>query len=56
MNFSEFLRKNLINGFVNGSFTEEQVNIFSFNYLSRGQLTQEDFDLIQNTLYPDTEV
>lgn len=51
-NLSEFLKKNILNGFSNGSFTEAQVNIFAFNYLSRGQLTQVDFDTIQNTLYP----
>jgi len=51
-NVSEFLKVNLIKGYQNGSFNETQVNIFSFNYLSRGQLTQEDFDEIQDVLYP----
>ena len=43
-NLSTYLKNNLMGGYANGSFTEQQVNIFAFNYLSRGQLTQEDFD------------
>jgi len=55
-NMSEFLKTNLINGFNDGSFTEAQVNIFAFNYLSRGQLTQEHFDEIQEVLNPVEEI
>ena len=43
-NMSIFLKNNLISGYANGSFTEQQVNIYAFNYLSKGQLTQEDFE------------
>lgn len=55
-NMSEFLRDNLINGYLDGSFSETQVNIFSFNYLSRGQLAQEHFDEIQEVLNPVEEI
>jgi hypothetical protein len=52
MNFAEFIKSNLISGFRNGSFTGEQVNIYSMNYLLRGNITQEDFDEIQLALNP----
>lgn len=51
-NMSEFLKDNLISGYQNQSFTKEQVNIFSMNYLMNGRLTQNDFDEIQETLEP----
>ena len=51
-NYAEFITNNLLSGFDNGSFTEEQVNIFSINYLSKGQISQSDFDAIQEHLYP----
>ena len=51
-NMSEFLKDNLISGYQNQSFTKEQVNIFSMNYLMNGRLTQDDFDDIQETLEP----
>lgn len=44
--FNSFIIENLTNGYANGSFTEEQVNIFAMNYLMRGQLTKESFDFI----------
>lgn len=52
MILNDFLRNNLISGYQNGSFTFEQVNIFSINYLLRGQITQDDFDQIQQVLNP----
>ncbi len=52
MNFAKFIKDNLISGYQNGSFTIEQVNIYSMNYLMRGNITQEDFDEIQLVLYP----
>ena len=53
MIINEFIRDNLISGFNNGSFTSEQVNIFSFNYLEKGIITQADFDMIQLALIPE---
>ena len=51
-NISEFIKTNLKSGYDNGSFTYEQVNIYSFNYLSKGQISQSDFDEIQSHLNP----
>lgn len=49
---AEFIKTNLLAGYDNGSFTEEQVNIYSVNYLSKGQISQADFDEIQLHLNP----
>jgi hypothetical protein len=51
-NIAEFLKTNLKSGYDNGSFSLEQVNIFSLNYLMKGQITQADFDEIQLHLNP----
>ena len=53
--FAKFLTENLITGFNNGSFTKEQVGLYAFNYLSRQQSTQADFDRIRETLDPTDE-
>ena len=45
-----FLKENLVNGYWNGSFTREQVNIFGMNYLMKGMLTQGDFQEIQELI------
>ena len=45
-----FLKDNLVNGYWNGSFTREQVNIFAMNYVMRAMLTQEDFQEIQERI------
>lgn len=55
MNLAEFIKSNLIGGFQNGSFTLEQVNIFSLNYQTRGIITQTDFDEIQLAVNPPDE-
>ncbi len=47
-----FLKNNLISGFQAGTFDEYQINIFSANYLMKGQISQADFDEIQLVLYP----
>ena len=47
MNLAEFVKGSLIGGYQNGSFTLEQVNIFSLNYQTRGIIKQVDFDEIQ---------
>jgi len=52
---ADFLKNNLKSGYDNGSFTYEQVNIYSFNYLSKGQISQSDFEEIQLHLNPITE-
>lgn len=49
---AKFIVDNLTAGYANGSFTQEQVNIFAVNYLLKGQISQADFDEIQAVLYP----
>ena len=45
-NFSEWLRDNLIQSCRERSFTVAQVNILAFNYYSKGQLNEEDFNTV----------
>ena len=52
---ADFIKNNLLAGYDNGSFTEEQVNIYSVNYLSKGQISQSDFEEIQLHFNPITE-
>lgn len=52
MNLSLFLKNNLISGYQNGSFSEQQVNIYAMNYLMNGRLEQGHFEEIQAVLYP----
>lgn len=47
-NFNDFIVENLTKGYANNSFTEEQINIFAMNYLTRGLLTKESFDFIMS--------
>ena len=57
MNLSQFLSDALIGGYANGSFTTEQVIIFSQNYLNRGQITADDHQRVMDALFPpETEV
>lgn len=49
---AEFVKTNLINGFRNGSFTEEQVNIFAANYLLKGVLTEADVLTMSEAMQP----
>ncbi|MBT2215825.1 hypothetical protein KK120_08685 [Virgibacillus dakarensis] len=51
-NMAEFLKRNLIEGYWNGSFTEQQVNIFAMNYMMKGYLTQTDVDEILEAIKP----
>ena len=53
---AEFIKTNLKTGYDNGSFTYEQVNIYSFNYLSKGQISQSDFEEIQLHVNPVEEI
>lgn len=52
----EFLKDNLVNGYWNGSFTREKVNIFAMNYVMKGMLTQEDFQEIQERIAEPEEI
>ena len=52
MNLAEFVKDNLIGGYQNGSFTKEQVNIYSLNYLANARIAQADFDEIQTAINP----
>ena len=52
---AQFIKNNLKSGYDNGSFTKEQVNIFALNYLSKGQISQADFDEIQGHLNGENE-
>ena len=45
-NLEEFLITNLIGGFQTSAFNEYQINIFSMNYLNRGQLSQDGFEQV----------
>lgn len=49
-NLSEFLTENLIKGYLDGSFSEAQVNIFAMNYLMMGRITEECMERISKTL------
>ena len=53
---AQFIKENLKSGYDNGSFTKEQVNIFALNYLSKGQISQADFDEIQGHLNSENEL
>ena len=53
---ADFLKNNLKSGYDNGSFTYEQVSIYSFNYLSKGQISQADFEEIQLHIKPVEEI
>jgi len=55
-NLADFIKSNLKSGYDNGSFTQEQVNIYSINYLTKGQISQIDFDEIQLHMNPQVEV
>lgn len=48
----KFITDNLKSGYDNKSFTAEQVNIYAFNYLMRGQISQAEFDEIQLHMNP----
>ena len=49
-NMREFTITNLINGYKNGSFRKEQINIFLVNYTLRGVLKQEDIQLVNDLI------
>lgn len=51
-NQSKFIIDNLTNGFENGSFSAEQVNIFAMNYKLKGLITDEQFNEIVEFVRP----
>lgn len=56
MDLAKFVKDNLIGGFQNGTWDEFQVRMFSMNYLMRGQIKQEDFDEIMQSMEPQEEI
>lgn len=59
-NLSEFIEKNLTEGYLTRAFNKNQVKIFALNYLNRGQIEQECFDRINkfvedNEPYPEED-
>jgi len=51
-NMEEFIKTNLINGYWNNSFSEQQVNLFAMSYLTKGMIEQEDFNHIMKSIEP----
>jgi len=51
-NLNSFVKTNLLAGFQNGSFTAEQVNIFSVNYMLRGIFTEADVIEMNEAVQP----
>ena len=50
-----YIKQTLKDGYNNGSFTKEQIVIFSLNYLIKGIFTQSDFDDMDLFLNPEEE-
>mgnify|MGYP006976581747 CR=1 FL=1 len=49
-NLTEYIKRNLINGFTDGTWTESKVSQLAIGYLDKGYLTLEDSEEI------DTEI
>lgn len=49
-NLTEYIKRNLINGFMDGTWTESKVSQLAIGYLDKGHLTLEDIEEI------DTEI
>jgi len=55
--FSKFIINNLKSGYSNGTWNQEQISIFSMNYMSKGQISEEQFMELQMFMNPpETEV
>ena len=54
-NWGKFIIDNLTNGYANGSFSAEQVNIFAMNYKLKGLITDEQFNEIVEFVSPEEE-
>lgn len=53
--FSEFIKTNLIEGVKNGSFSREYANILAANWLSKGVMSPEDVQEVDNATAPSPE-
>ena len=49
-NLHDFIFNNLVNGYKNGSFTKEQVSIYSVNYMTKGLFTETDVEKLNEIL------
>ena len=49
-NLHDFIFNNLVNGYKNGSFTKEQVSIYSVNYMTKGLFTETDVEKLNDIL------
>ncbi len=45
-NLTEYIKKNLINGFMDGTWSESKVSQLAIGYLDKGHLTLEDIEEI----------
>ncbi len=50
--FSKFIVNNLKSGYNNGTWNAEQVSIFSMNYLMKGQISEAQFNELQDFMNP----
>ena len=46
----DFIFNNLVSGYKNGSFTKEQVSIYSVNYMTKGLFTETDVEKLNEIL------
>lgn len=49
-NLQDFILNNLVSGYKNGSFTKEQVSIYSVNYMTKGLFTETDVENLNEIL------
>ena len=49
-NLHDFIFNNLVSGYKNGSFTKEQVSIYSVNYMTKGLFTETDVEKLNGIL------
>ena len=54
-NLHDFIFNNLISGYKNGSFTKEQVSIYSVNYMTKGLFTETDVEKLNEILSEEPE-
>ena len=50
--FSKFIVNNLKSGYSNGTWNAEQVSIFSANYVMKGQISEAQFNELQEFINP----
>ena len=49
-NLHDFIFNNLVSGYKNGSFTKEQVSIYSVNYMTKGLFAETDVEKLNEIL------